>query len=76
MVRVGQHLTHGLTLAGATLLFALGGYYLDRWLGTEPAFVVVGGLVGAVAGFLNLYWHVVVEPRRRERERREPRIDE
>ena len=76
MVRVGEHLTHGLTLAGATLLFALGGHSLDRWLGTEPVFVVVGAAVGAVAGFLNLYWHLVVEPRRQERERRETRKDE
>lgn len=65
MVRVGEHLTHGLTLAGATLLFALGGHYLDRWLGTEPVFVVVGAVVGAVAGFLNMYWRLVVEPRKR-----------
>lgn len=75
MVGVGQHLTHGLTLAGATLLFALGGHYVDRWLGTKPVFVIVGALLGAVAGFLNLYWHLVDEPRRDEREGGDPRRD-
>ncbi len=65
MVRVGAHLAYGLTFAGAVGLFALGGYYLDRWLGTSPLFVLVGALVGGAAGFLNMYWHLVVEPRRR-----------
>lgn len=65
MVRVGEHLTHGLTIAAAAGLFAAGGYYLDRWLGTSPLFLLVGTLVGAAAGFLNMYWRLVVEPRRR-----------
>lgn len=69
MVRVGAHLTHGLTFAGATALFALGGLWLDGVLGTKPVFVIVGALVGAAAGFLNMYWRLVVEPRRREKDK-------
>ena len=30
------------------------GYYCDRWLGTEPVFLFVGLVVGAVAGFRRL----------------------
>jgi F0F1-type ATP synthase assembly protein I len=60
-----------LTLAGATLLFALVGNYLDRRLGTEPVLVVVGATLGAVLGFLNLYWNLVAKPRAKEREGRD-----
>lgn len=70
MVRVGAHLAHGLTFAGAVGLFALGGSYLDRWLGTRPLFVIVGAFVGGAAAFINMYWHLVVEPRRRAGDRR------
>lgn len=77
MVQVGAHLTHGLTFAGATALFALGGLWLDRRVGTEPVFVIVGALVGATAGFLSMYWRLVIEPRKRaggeRQERRERR---
>jgi F0F1-type ATP synthase assembly protein I len=67
MVRVGEHLAHGLTIAAAAGLFAAGGYYLDRWLGTSPIFLLCGTLVGAAAGFLKMYWSLVVEPRQRAR---------
>lgn len=67
MVGVGAHLAHGLTIAAAAGLFAVGGYYLDRWLGTSPLFLLCGTLVGAAAGLLNLYWRLVVEPRQRDK---------
>jgi F0F1-type ATP synthase assembly protein I len=38
---------------GVVLGIALG-YYCDRWLGTEPVFLFVGLIVGAVAGFRRL----------------------
>lgn len=73
---MGEHLAHGLTLAGATLLFALGGHYLDRRLGTEPVLVVVGATLGAVLGFLNLYWNLVAKPRARDSESHDAGRDE
>ena len=34
------------------------GWLLDRWLGTIPVFTVVAALVGAVLGFLSVYFRV------------------
>ncbi len=31
------------------------GYFLDRWLGTEPWLIVTGVILGTVAAFWNLY---------------------
>ncbi len=33
----------------------VGGYFLDRWLGTEPWLVLVGLLLGTVAGFYGMF---------------------
>jgi len=38
------------TIAGAGL-----GYFTDRWLDTAPWFLVVGVVLGGVAGFLGVY---------------------
>jgi ATP synthase protein I len=45
----------GLTLVICTVLGLAGGYYLDRWLGTQPVFLLVGLLFGIAAGFVNLF---------------------
>ncbi len=42
------------------------GYYCDRWLGTEPVFLFVGLIVGAVAGFrrlLKIEWPQASDPK-------------
>jgi ATP synthase protein I len=44
----------GLTLAAAAAFGFLGGFYVDRWLGTSPWFVLVLGTLGIVAGFREL----------------------
>jgi ATP synthase protein I len=45
----------GTELVVATMLGAFLGYLLDRFLGTKPWLMVVGVVIGAVAGFLNVY---------------------
>lgn len=52
----------GLELVAATLLGAGLGYGLDRWLGTGPWLLVVGVVLGAVAGFLAVYRLVNAPP--------------
>lgn len=50
----------GLAYAAAFSLFAavvsglLGGWLLDRWLGTKPWLLVTGVILGAAAGFYEL----------------------
>lgn len=63
-MNVAQYLGHGLTWTMSTGLFLVGGWFVDRWLGTMPLFLIIGAFVGAGAGFYSLYHHVVVEPRR------------
>jgi F0F1-type ATP synthase assembly protein I len=65
-VEVGRYLGHGLTIALAMALFLWVGWQVDRWLGTLPLFFVIGALVGAFAGFYNLYHQLVAGPRRRD----------
>ena len=70
-VEAGRYLGHGLTWALSTALFLFLGLLADRWLGTMPLFTILGAFVGAGAGFYSLYFHLVIEPRERERARRE-----
>ena len=51
----------GGTFAGAVVLFTFGGLMVDRWLGLTPLFTLVGTGVGAVLGFLNVYWKIQAE---------------
>jgi F0F1-type ATP synthase assembly protein I len=62
----GQSTGYGLTWALSTLLFLLGGWWIDEKTGTMPLFMILGAFVGAGAGFYSLYRHVVVEPRERD----------
>ncbi|MCH8255361.1 MAG: AtpZ/AtpI family protein [Gemmatimonadetes bacterium] len=51
----------GGTLAAAIIVFMLGGFALDGWLGLTPLFTLVGTAVGATLGFVNVYWKVQAE---------------
>jgi ATP synthase protein I len=62
----GQYTGYGLTWALSTLLFLLGGWWIDGKTGTMPLFMILGAFIGAGAGFYSLYRHVVVEPRERD----------
>ena len=51
------------TSAGGTLVSCIGGfiwlgYKLDGWLQTEPLYMVILGLIGAITGFYMLYKQV------------------
>jgi hypothetical protein len=51
----------GLTMVVTVGLLAYGGIWLDRRLGTNPLFVVVGALLGVVGGTLHLIGVVAPE---------------
>lgn len=67
VVDAGRYMGFGLQWALGTLLFLFLGWLVDRWLGTMPLFLILGTFIGAAAGFYSLYYHLVVEPRERER---------
>ena len=69
MIRVsGQYMGLGMTWALAVLLFLGAGAWSDSKLGTTPFLMITGAFVGGAAGFYSLYYHIVIEPRERERE--------
>lgn len=67
----GRFMGLGLTWALGVLLFLGAGAWLDSKLGTVPLLSFVGAFVGAGAGFYSLYYHIVIEPRRREHDPRQ-----
>lgn len=67
---------HGMTIAVATGLFLLVGWWLDGKLGTRPLLTVTGALVGAGAGFYSLLQHMLFLPRKREEEERARRAQD
>lgn len=71
---VSKYLGIGLTMALATGLFTFVGMRVDRWLGTEPWLTLAGAFVGGSAGFYYMYYHLVIEPRKRA-SKREGKVD-
>ena len=45
----------GITFVVATAGATIGGYFVDRWLGTTPWFTLIGIGVGVAAGFRGLF---------------------
>ena len=68
----GQFMGYGLTWALSVLLFLGIGGWLDSKLGTSPFLLIAGAFVGGAAGFYSLYFHLVIEPREREKRRDGP----
>jgi hypothetical protein len=62
----GRYMGFGLTWALSVLLFLGVGAWLDSKLGTSPLLLILGAFVGGAAGFYSLYYHIVIEPRRRQ----------
>ncbi len=45
----------GMQLALSMVFFVVGGYLLDRWLGTAPWLLIAGAVLGMVAFFVQLF---------------------
>ncbi len=63
--KMGQGLSSGIEYAMTVALPTVGGYFLDRALGTKPWFVVVGATVGFILGFLRIMYADKYEKARR-----------
>jgi ATP synthase protein I len=57
----------GITFVVATAGATIGGYFLDRWLGTTPWFTLIGLAVGVAAGFRE-FFRSVKKAERQERD--------
>lgn len=66
----GQFMGLGLAWALSVLFFLGVGAWIDSKLGTSPLLLVLGAFIGAAAGFYSLYYHIVIEPRQREADRK------
>jgi F0F1-type ATP synthase assembly protein I len=53
--QVGPYLGLGVEFAASVLLCLFGGRWLDSKMGTEPAFMLVGVLLGTAAGFYSFF---------------------
>lgn len=51
----------GTEIVASTMLGLGGGYLLDRWLDTRPLFLLVFFAFGVAAGFINLYYVMVLD---------------
>jgi F0F1-type ATP synthase assembly protein I len=52
--RSGPAASASYTLIGAIVLFGAVGFGLDRWLGTSPALLLAGFVLGLIVGFYEL----------------------
>ena len=52
---LGMLASVGITFVVATAGATIGGYFMDRWLGTTPWFTLIGIGVGVAAGFRDLF---------------------
>ena len=59
----------GIQFAAAILIFLFAGQWVDKKLGTDGLFTVVGVFVGAGAAFYNMYRKVTAAQRRDDEER-------
>jgi ATP synthase protein I len=53
--QIASYSTLGLEMGLSVAVGAVIGYYIDKWLKTEPWFLIVFLLFGVVAGFRSLY---------------------
>jgi ATP synthase protein I len=62
----------GISMVAATFIGLAMGYYLDRWLGTNPWFTLIFLAFGIAAGFRNIF---ILANRELERQKREDGSD-
>lgn len=61
---VGRFAGLGFQLVASILLFLYGGQWLDRQLGTDPIFLLLGVFIGAAAAIYSMYRSLMAEQRR------------
>ncbi len=64
----GKYMGLGLQFGGSILLFLWIGQWVDRKLGTNGIFVLIGVFAGAGAAFYSMYRSLMADQRREEAE--------
>lgn len=72
----GKYMGLGLQFGGSILLFLWIGQWVDRQLGTNGVFVLVGVFVGAGAAFYSMYRSLMADQRREEAETARQRAED
>ena len=67
--QVGPYMSAGTQFAASIILCMLGGWWLDEKFSTTPLLLVAGVVLGAVAGFYNLYRTLVSSDRKPDSKR-------
>lgn len=49
----------GISMVLSIAIFFAGGFFLDKWLGTKPVFILIGILVGVVSGGYLVYKQIM-----------------
>lgn len=62
-------------MVAATFVGLAMGYYLDKWLGTDPWMTLIFLFLGIISGFRNIYIVTAREVRREERSAQESSRD-
>jgi F0F1-type ATP synthase assembly protein I len=62
----GNALGLAIEMVGTPMIFGLGGYLLDRWIGTSPLFTLVLFLFGVVGMAVKTYYAYVEKMKREE----------
>ena len=65
-----SYISLGMQMALTMVFFVTGGYFLDRWLGTEPWLLLVGAVLGMTAVFIHLFRLVAQLNKKSEARRR------
>lgn len=73
---LGQYAGLGLQFAASIILFLYAGQWLDRRLGTEPVFLLLGVFLGAGGSFYSMYRKLTAAQRREDAEREARRRQE
>ena len=66
----GHALGLGLNIVAAAFLFGFLGQWIGRRVGAEDVLTLLGGMLGAAAGFYSLYLHLIVRPRQDQEEKK------
>lgn len=74
-VRTDDSLGMAIEIAVIMALFGLGGWAVDRWLGTLPVFLIVGVVLGAVGLFAKYKYRYDATMERLDAERRAGRAE-